>query len=178
MALNEDFSDNSRFEEMLRLLDDANNAVMAQLSGALRSVKRILRQNLLENKFKNYTNLMKYLSNDLNLREHDLTDLAQVGDSLQNIQRVIEDAGKTAAVRDMKILENAMNHFGIFIFLNQKEIQNTITSINNNKYLDNQIGRNCLQLLILSKNDNKNKNQNKNNKNDHRIYILVKKLKI
>ena len=93
MATNPDFADSRRFEEILRLLDDANNAMMAQLSGALRSVKRLLRQNLLDQSFDSYTDLMRYISR-LNLRDQDLTDLAQVGDSLQNIQRVVEDAGE------------------------------------------------------------------------------------
>ena len=142
MATNADFADTSRFEEMLRLLDDANNAMMAQLSGALRSVKRLLRQNLLDQTFTRYTALMRYLAG-LALRDQDLTDLAQVGDSLQNIQRVVEDAGKTAAVRDLKILDNAMQS-GYFLFLNQVEVQEQIDVA---QHFDaDQIGRNCLQL--------------------------------
>merc|ERR1712228_38159 len=142
MATNLDFADTSRFEEMLRLLDDANNAMMAQLSGALRSVKRLLRQNLLDQSFADYTALMRYLAG-LALRDQDLTDLAQVGDSLQNIQRVVEDAGKTAAVRDMKILESAMKN-GYFLFMNQVEVQEQIDTA---QHFDaDQIGRSCLQL--------------------------------
>jgi len=72
MATNDDFADTSRFEEMLRLLDDGNNAMMAQLSGALRSVKRLLRSE----KFANYTALMRRLAGLL--RDQDLMDLAQV----------------------------------------------------------------------------------------------------
>ena len=130
MATNQDFADSSDFEEILRLLDGANNAIMAQLSHALRSVTRLLRQNLLDQSFDSYTDLMRYISR-LNLRDQDLTDLAQV----------VENGGKTAAVRDMKMLSRAMKS-DYFIFMisvhSQNEMQNEIDNAD-------QISRKCLQ---------------------------------